>query len=229
MNLDEEKIFEIWPQRNSSLSQHLIYFTKNVKSGHWRCSIEKALLIISQNSKENTCVGIRHICEVPTQVLSCELCKISKFTFFIEHLRQRLFKNMSTEYFKTSPTFLVYIRNFPYNCGAALNISLTNLKCTFTIKTFSRKYLFPEIWLVSRLKETKQISGGSVLVLDLLISVTLFWAMLPFLNPENSKKPWFSGIFRAYKMKTMLPSVPENIEIYHPAYTFFNLNNGSKQ
>ena len=44
----------------------------------WRCSVEKVFLEISQNSSKK---------EALTQVFSCELCEISKVTFFTEHIR----------------------------------------------------------------------------------------------------------------------------------------------
>ena len=52
-----------------------------------RCSV-KRFLEISQNSQENTCAEACNFIKKETlaQVFSCEFCKISKNTFFIEHL-----------------------------------------------------------------------------------------------------------------------------------------------
>ena len=65
-----------------------------------RCSTKKVVLKISQNSQENTCVGV---CltwnftktETPTQLFYCEFCEIFKNTFFIKHLRWLLLTNLS--------------------------------------------------------------------------------------------------------------------------------------
>ena len=61
-----------------------------------RCSVKEVFLQISQNSQENTCARVSFLrkpqaCnfikkETLAQVFSCEFCKISKNTFFIEHL-----------------------------------------------------------------------------------------------------------------------------------------------
>ena len=64
-----------------------------------RCSAKKVVLKISQNSQENTCVGV---CltwnftkkETPTQLFYCEFCEIFKNTFFIKHLRWLLLTNL---------------------------------------------------------------------------------------------------------------------------------------
>ena len=60
------------------------------------CSEEKLFLEISQNSQENTCAWVSfsmrlQACncnkkETQAQVFSCEFFKISKNTFFTEHL-----------------------------------------------------------------------------------------------------------------------------------------------
>ena len=47
---------------------------------------KKAVLKNSQYSQENTCVRVPEK-ETPTQVFSCEYCKIFKNTYFEEHLR----------------------------------------------------------------------------------------------------------------------------------------------
>ena len=60
----------------------------------WRCSVKNVFIKISQYSHENTCVGvtlqafrIATLLETPTQMFSCEYCKIFKDTYFKEHLR----------------------------------------------------------------------------------------------------------------------------------------------
>ena len=65
-----------------------------------RCSLKKVFLEISQNSKENTSARVSFFIklhglacnlfikkEILEQVFSREFCKISKNTFFTEHLR----------------------------------------------------------------------------------------------------------------------------------------------
>ena len=52
----------------------------------------KMFLKLSQNSQESICVGVsfwynRLIKKTPTQVFSCEFCKIFKNTYFKEWLR----------------------------------------------------------------------------------------------------------------------------------------------
>ena len=60
----------------------------------WRCSVEKVLLEISQNSQENTCARVSFLIkwqawglqlyekETLTQVFSCEFCENVKNTSF---------------------------------------------------------------------------------------------------------------------------------------------------
>ena len=63
-----------------------------------RCSVKKMFLKISQNSQENTCVGICYspnACnfikrETSTQVFSWEFCETFKNIFFIKHRRRIL-------------------------------------------------------------------------------------------------------------------------------------------
>ena len=63
-----------------------------------RCSVEKVFLEVSQNLQENTCARVSFLIKLPeacnfikketmAQVFSCEFYKISKNTFFTEHLR----------------------------------------------------------------------------------------------------------------------------------------------
>ena len=64
-----------------------------------RCSVKKEFLEILQNSLENICARVSCLIkfdknfnkkETLAQVFSCEFCKISKNTFFTEHLRWQL-------------------------------------------------------------------------------------------------------------------------------------------
>ena len=55
------------------------------RSSHQRFSIKKDALEILQNSQENTC-DTRFFKETLAQVFSCEFCKVSENTFFIEHV-----------------------------------------------------------------------------------------------------------------------------------------------
>ena len=72
-------------------------------SSHLRSSIKKVFLKISQNSQENTCVGVSILInlhasglqlyqkkETTTQVFSCEFSEIFKNTFFSEHIQTLL-------------------------------------------------------------------------------------------------------------------------------------------
>ena len=79
---------------------HYLKFLK-IRNSHGRCSVKKEFLKISQNSQENTWVRVLFLInlqaspatslkETLTQVFSCELCKIFKNTYFIEHVRRRL-------------------------------------------------------------------------------------------------------------------------------------------
>ena len=68
----------------------------SVGSSHWRCSVKKMLLEISQNSQENTCARASFlmtlqasICnfikkETLAQEFSCKFCKISKIYHFLQ-------------------------------------------------------------------------------------------------------------------------------------------------
>ena len=69
------------------------------RSSHWRCSIKKMFLEISQNSQKTpvpespffsrkACNFIKK--ETLAQVFSCEFCEISKNKFFTEHLFKRI-------------------------------------------------------------------------------------------------------------------------------------------
>ena len=67
-------------------------------SRHLRCSIKQVFLKISQNSQENTLVGVSFLIklqvsacnfikkETVAQVFSCEIYEIFKNTFLTEHL-----------------------------------------------------------------------------------------------------------------------------------------------
>ena len=74
------------------------------KSSHWEVSFEKVVLRNYEDSQEKTCIGVSvlvfnplvpggskrsyvlkntlQLKETPAQVFSCELCEISKNTFF---------------------------------------------------------------------------------------------------------------------------------------------------
>ena len=70
------------------------------RSNHQRCSIiKKVFFEILQHSKENNCARVSFLIKLQAeaynfvkkqtlgQAFSCEFCKISKKTFFAEHLR----------------------------------------------------------------------------------------------------------------------------------------------
>ena len=57
------------------------------RSSHQRCSIKKDVLEILQYSQENTCDTL-FFKDTLAQVFSCEFFKISKITFFVEHIWQ---------------------------------------------------------------------------------------------------------------------------------------------
>ena len=69
------------------------------RSNHRRCSVKKVFLKISQNSQENTCVGLAFLLKsqtwglqlykygTPTQMFDFEFGEIFNSLFFIEHLR----------------------------------------------------------------------------------------------------------------------------------------------
>ena len=51
-----------------------------------RCSVKNLFLEILQNSQENTCARVSFLTKLQASDLSCDFYKISKNTFFIEHL-----------------------------------------------------------------------------------------------------------------------------------------------
>ena len=75
-------------------SSHLVRSSEAVVQS---CSVEKVLLKITQNSQENTCARVSFLIklqaeacnfikrEILAQVFSCEICEISKNTFFTEY------------------------------------------------------------------------------------------------------------------------------------------------
>ena len=90
----KESFLRAFENRNGKLLRFLW-------SSHLRSSVRKSILKISQNSQENTCIGVSFLInlhasglqlyqkkETPTQVFSCEFSKIFKNTFFSEHLRK---------------------------------------------------------------------------------------------------------------------------------------------
>ena len=60
-----------------------------------RCPSKKDFLKILQNSKENTCLGVSFLKKRLQQVISCEIWKIFKNTYFEEHLRTTASVNYS--------------------------------------------------------------------------------------------------------------------------------------
>ena len=76
----------------------VVLFEKIVNCS-WRCSVEKMILEIPQNSQENTCTRASFLIKLEAQgynfikkealeqMFSSGFCEISKNTFFTEHLR----------------------------------------------------------------------------------------------------------------------------------------------
>ena len=67
------------------LMGHKYETSKNSEAVARRCSIKKLFLDILQNSQENSLQLYEKA--ALAQMFSCEFCKISKDTFFVEHLR----------------------------------------------------------------------------------------------------------------------------------------------
>ena len=77
---------------------------RDVRSSHWRCSIKKLFLKISQCSQENICVELSFLIKLqvirPAALLkrdsntnvSCEYCEIFRNTYFEEHLQTAAFE-----------------------------------------------------------------------------------------------------------------------------------------
>ena len=88
----------------------------NVRRGRQRCSIQKGVLKISQNSQENTCARVFFKIklqawglikkETLAQVFSCEFCEISKNTFFTD----RLWTSASNKVAKKKIHFLLQLK-----------------------------------------------------------------------------------------------------------------------
>ena len=98
------------------------FFRKQVffsisRSSHRRYSIKQVFLKIWQNSQESICVGVNFFIKVvgcnfikkgiPTRLFTCEICEISKNTFFTEHLL--------SDCFFSSKSFLAF-RCFYVSC-----------------------------------------------------------------------------------------------------------------
>ena len=66
-----------------------------MKSSHKRCSVKKVFLNISQNSQENTCLGVSFLINLQAFELQhrCFPVKFAKIltTFFTEYLRATAF------------------------------------------------------------------------------------------------------------------------------------------
>ena len=80
----------VYLEYDDTLNHYSIQYQKNIWKGYSsgesaeavvkRCSIKKVFLEIAQNSQENTCE------RASGTGVSCEVCKISKYTFFTKHL-----------------------------------------------------------------------------------------------------------------------------------------------
>ena len=81
-----------------------------IRSSHQRCSVRKMFLEISQNSRENTCARVSFLIKLQVEVrcnfikkenlalvFFYEFCKISKNTFFTEHLLATAFLSITTK------------------------------------------------------------------------------------------------------------------------------------
>ena len=85
--------------RSSSCFVFIYIIKRNIRSSHRRCSVGKGLLrIFAKITGKHLCQSLLFLfffasaCnfikkESLVQVFSCKFCKISKSTFFIEHLR----------------------------------------------------------------------------------------------------------------------------------------------
>ena len=93
----KESFLRAFENRNGKLLRFLW-------SSHLRSSVRKSILKISQNSQENTCVGVSFLInlhasglqlyqkkETPTQVFSCEFSEIFKNPFFFRTPRDNCF------------------------------------------------------------------------------------------------------------------------------------------
>ena len=124
---------------------HKLTNDKNTRSSHQRCSVKKGFLQISQNSQENTCVGISFLInfikkETPTQMFSCEFAKFLSTRFFTEHLRWLLLKHLKFKgnfYFKSLPKIFIPTPLIP-------NVDIFTL-CSDKSRFFSRLTFLVEI------------------------------------------------------------------------------------
>ena len=66
--------------------QHRFFYCYYDRGSRPEVFCKKDVLEISQNLQKNTCARVFFSIKSLTQVFSCEFCKISKNTFFIEHL-----------------------------------------------------------------------------------------------------------------------------------------------
>ena len=93
-----------------------IVLIKQRWSSHRRCSVKMLVVKISQNSEKSTCVGVsfklscRPVCnlikkETPTQMFSCEFCKIFWIAFLKNTSERLLLKRVS--YMKNIKLFIL--------------------------------------------------------------------------------------------------------------------------
>ena len=90
--------------RYVSYQKNRLFYVEITEAVVQRCSVKKVFLEISQNSQESICTGDSFLIKLQAwpvtllkkkslaQVFPCKFCKISKNTFFTEHLRWLLLK-----------------------------------------------------------------------------------------------------------------------------------------
>ena len=100
-----------------------------------RCSVKKAFLKISQNSKKNTCARVSflmkfltEVCnfikkETLAQVFSCEFFEISKNTFFTEHL-------WATEH--------LFLKSTSGSCFSGFIVQISHIILVFPLLTLNK-------------------------------------------------------------------------------------------
>ena len=151
---------------------------------------EKVLLEISQNSQENTCARVpfliklqAEICnfikkETLAQMFSCEICEISKNTFFIEHLRVTAsdFKNRFYTLFWCSAVDYEQV-----NAGWVLDkIILLMQPCIYTMEMFITEAVVQRYSVKKLLSKFSQNSQKNI--------CTWVWFLIKLQAPENNKK-----------------------------------------
>ena len=86
-----------------------VWKPETVRSSHWRCSVKKMFLKISQILQENTCVRVffcNFIKKTLKQMLSCKICESFQSNYFEEHLWTLFKKKLQHR------SFLVNFENF---------------------------------------------------------------------------------------------------------------------